>query len=315
MKSNYAPIVLFVYARPHHTRRVIEALLKNDLANHSDLYIYADGPKITATEQERKNIQLVREFIHTIVGFNSVTIIEQQSNKGLDPSEIDAITEIVEKYGKVIALEDDTIPHPYFLRFMNDALAFYENNKKVYAVGSYSPKLPFLQSIESDVYVSYRCESCGWATWQDRWTQCNWDIHTYNIVQHPTAYKIFRYNRGGGDLYDSLLDVVEGRTDAWDARWQHCLYLHNAVCVRPTHSLSYNIGFDGTGVHCGTIQSYETSVWMPDMYDKPQYNFSFSRCTYVSPSIVCKMRNFYRYDKTPWWIKLKRKIKRFLFAK
>lgn len=314
MQSSFAPIVLFVYARPQHTIRVIEALLQNDLANLSDIYIYADGPKENATEQERENIKQVREYIHSIVGFNRITIIEQQTNKGLDPSEIDAITEVIETYGKVIALEDDAMPHRFFLRFMNDALTFYEHTRKVYAIGSYSPKLPFLQSIKTDVYASYRCESYGWGTWYDRWKQCNWDVHTYDIIQHPTRSKVFKFNRGGGDLFDSLLDVAEGRTDAWDARWQHCLYLHNAVCVRPTRSLSYNIGWDGTGVHCGAVQSYETSVWMPNMYDKPQYSIALSKHIYVPLSIVRKMRNFYRYDKTPWWVKLKRKIKHYLFV-
>ena len=47
-KMNYAPIVLFVYNRPGHTLKTLEALSKNELANESQLYIYADGAKENA---------------------------------------------------------------------------------------------------------------------------------------------------------------------------------------------------------------------------------------------------------------------------
>lgn len=35
-----APVVLFVYARPEHTRRTLEALAANPLAEQRDLIVY-----------------------------------------------------------------------------------------------------------------------------------------------------------------------------------------------------------------------------------------------------------------------------------
>ena len=40
-----APIILFVYNRPWHTRQTVEALQKNELAQNSELFIFFDGPK------------------------------------------------------------------------------------------------------------------------------------------------------------------------------------------------------------------------------------------------------------------------------
>ena len=51
---SYAPILLFVYNRPEHTRGCIESLLKNSLASESSLFIYADGAK-DRTQQEAVN--------------------------------------------------------------------------------------------------------------------------------------------------------------------------------------------------------------------------------------------------------------------
>ena len=40
-----APVVLFVYTRPWHTRQTIESLLKNEIARDTELFIFSDGPK------------------------------------------------------------------------------------------------------------------------------------------------------------------------------------------------------------------------------------------------------------------------------
>ena len=52
---NLAPLILFVYNRPWHTQQTVEALLKNDLAAESDLFIFADGAK---TEMMKKLMRL-----------------------------------------------------------------------------------------------------------------------------------------------------------------------------------------------------------------------------------------------------------------
>ena len=44
-EMSLSPIILFVYNRPDHTKKTIEALKKNDLANKSELFIYSDAAK------------------------------------------------------------------------------------------------------------------------------------------------------------------------------------------------------------------------------------------------------------------------------
>ena len=75
-----APIVLFVYNRPDHTKRTIEALQANELASESDLFIFSDGPK---NPRALVKINEVRGMIKNVVGFRSLTIYESSSNKGL----------------------------------------------------------------------------------------------------------------------------------------------------------------------------------------------------------------------------------------
>ena len=121
---SYAPILLFVYNRPEHTHRCIESLLKNTLASESNLFIYADGVK-DSTQQEAVN--KVRNYIRTIQGFKQITLIERSENWGLARNIINGVTTQVNRYGKVIVLEDDLVVAPYFLQFMNEALEVYKD--------------------------------------------------------------------------------------------------------------------------------------------------------------------------------------------
>src|SRR5665213_1180238 len=79
-----APIVLFIYNRPLHTRRTLEKLATCALAVDSDLIVYADGPKI---EDNSDNVLFARQVARDARGFKSVTVIERDHNLGLAESD------------------------------------------------------------------------------------------------------------------------------------------------------------------------------------------------------------------------------------
>lgn len=130
-----SPIVLFVYNRPWHTKQTIESLKSNELAQESELFIYSDAAK---DNDEIENVNEVRKYIETLDGFKKVTIIKREQNWGLADSIIDGVTKIVNEYGKIIVLEDDLVTSPYFLKFMNEALDFYENEEKVWHISGWN---------------------------------------------------------------------------------------------------------------------------------------------------------------------------------
>lgn len=72
--ENLAPIVLFVYNRPGHTKQTVEALQKNELAGESELYIYSDAPK---NENAVEKVNEVREYIPSFPIFSLGTQIEK----------------------------------------------------------------------------------------------------------------------------------------------------------------------------------------------------------------------------------------------
>ncbi len=57
-----APVILFAYNRPEHTRKTLESLKKNYLADQSTLYIFVDGPKPEATNEQLEKIEQVKKM-------------------------------------------------------------------------------------------------------------------------------------------------------------------------------------------------------------------------------------------------------------
>jgi len=135
--SDLAPIVLFVYKRPWHTEQTLRALMANDLADESILYVYSDSPKHLACDDDIAGVEEVRRIARSENWCKEVHVIEAPHNKGLVMSFVDGVTEVVNRHGKVIVLEDDQVTSKGFLKFMNEALELYKADEKVMHVSGY----------------------------------------------------------------------------------------------------------------------------------------------------------------------------------
>lgn len=246
-----APIILFVYNRPWHTQQTVEALQKNELATESELYIFADGPKANATEEQKEKIRQVREYIHKINGFKSTTIQEAEQNIGCADSIIQGISSVFEKYSKLIVVEDDIVTSRFFIRFMNEALDFFENDDRIFSVSgyNYSPevmKIP--RYYKKDIYLSCRHGSTGWGTWKNRWNSIDWEVSDFEEFSNNSKLQK-AFNCGGSDRSEMLKAQMEGKIDAWDIRLDYSLFKQNKFNLRPVKSLTKHIGSDGSGMH------------------------------------------------------------------
>ena len=251
-----APVVIFVYNRPDHTRKTIEELSKNYLASETEVYMYADAAK---NEKAIEKVKLVREYIGSLPQrnlFKSLKIIKAEANKGLAISVISGVTEILEQYGKVIVVEDDLVSAPDFLQYMNGALDFYEGDNKIWSICGYTFKMNIPADYKHDVYLSYRGGSWGWASWKDRWGKVDWEVSDYN---HFKTNKKLRkkFNRGGRDMANMLDFQMQGKIDSWAIRWCYAQSKLDMLTVYPIVSRIRNIGLDGTGTHSGVTSKFD----------------------------------------------------------
>ena len=251
---NCAPILLFVYNRPEHTRRCIESLTRNALAADSTLYIYADGAKDTT---QQTAVDEVRSYLRTISGFKTVNLIERKENWGLARNIIDGVTTQVNHYGKVIVLEDDLVVAPYFLQFMNDALETYKDEPKVGHIQAcdftQDPSLP-------DTFLIKWTGSWGWATWERAWKHFNPDGKALleELEQRKLTYT-FDFN-GKYGFTRMLRRQIEGKNNSWAIRWNASLFLKDILSLNVGRSLVQNEGFDGSGTNCGGGGLYASNL-------------------------------------------------------
>jgi GT2 family glycosyltransferase len=244
--ANLAPIALFVYNRPVHARQTVEALQKNELAGESDLFIFSDAPK---KPEAAAAVGEVRKYIKSISGFKSVIIVERDRNFGLANSVIDGVTRLCDEYGRAIVLEDDLLTSPYFLRFMNEALDRYQNNVQVMQISGHM--FPADIPAQTDAVFLPMTTSWGWATWQRAWQGFDPAAAGYETLKRDRTLRR-RFNLDGSYNYFGMLEQqLRGEIDSWAIRWYLTVFLRGGLTLFPKKSLVENMGFDGSGTHCG----------------------------------------------------------------
>lgn len=249
-----APIALFAYNRPLHTRMCVESLLRNPESAHTHLYVYCDGWK---DSHDRAKVEQVRQYARQISGFASVTVNESPENRGLASSVIAGVTEVVNKFGRIIVVEDDLVFSPHFLKFMNSALSIFENEEKV---GNVHGHLFRMHSLP-DTFLIYHGDSWGWGTWKRAWDKFEPSgqklldtLREKNLIQ--------KFNFGGAYPFSRMLErQIAGRNNSWAIRWKASLLINGLLAVNAGKSLVANNGFDETGTNCGGGELIPTELF------------------------------------------------------
>jgi hypothetical protein len=250
-----APICLFVYNRISEVKRTIEALENNFLAGESDLYIFSDEGR---DKEDVQKVRKVRSYIHTISGFNSITIFEAENNKGLANSVISGVSKVLENHDRIVVLEDDLVTSPNFLDFINQSLKFYQNDHNIHSVSGYTLNLPSLPG-KKDYYFGYRASSWGWGIWKERWEGIDWDVCDYGkFKNNRVATKSFK--RGGSDLPRMLRNQRLGKIDSWAIRFCYHQFKNELLTVFPSESKIKSVGFSEEATNTIGTKRFDTQL-------------------------------------------------------
>lgn len=294
------PIALFVYNRPHHARKTLESLMANAEFSDSPLYVFCDGAK------RKKDIPFVRETRELIRSYelDNATIIEREENMGLANSIITGVTELCNKYGRVIVVEDDLYLSPYFLKYMNTALDTYEECDKVMHISGYM--FPVKGQLPETFF--YRATSCwGWGTWKRAWDKFEPDTYTL-LAGFKNRKKRREFDiQGSMKYYRMLILQAIGMNDSWAIRWYASVFLNNGLCLHPGKSLVNNIGHDDSGVHSDCTNVYDVNVSEED-------DFEFTTDIKESEKAFMLMVAFYQSIKKPIYVLVYNRLKRIINA-
>lgn len=283
IRNQFAPIIIFAYNRPDKLNNLLESLSRNKELNGSSLYFYIDHYK------NKDDLKRNQEVIEIAKGFdkaNSISVITSNSNLGLKANILRGVNETFEKYNEGIFLEDDLVVSDYFLKYMNNSLNIYKDNKKIFHISGYNTP-NFSGDIESS-YFTYYMSCWGWATWKDRWDQ-NKNFQK-NLISKQNKFKRAKFNIYGfeKDFESQLINNDKKLINTWAIYWSQFVFLSNAYCLNPVKSLVKNTGADSSGIHQGVTSAYEVDINNNEIKKFPKY---------VRFKIKNKLKTIYFYYK------------------
>ncbi|MDA7615202.1 CatB-related O-acetyltransferase [Akkermansiaceae bacterium] len=254
--SKLAPVVLFAYRRPDHLRKVLESLAGAELADQTMLYIYLDGLAPGGSAGESEQLRQVHDVARERDWCGEVSIHRSSVNQGLRRSIVNGVTEVVNRHGSVIVLEDDIVVSRGFLKFVNQMLTIYEAEEEVMQIAGSSYDAEYLADTP-DTYFLRALQCHGWATWKRAWDHYNDDAldHLTYFQSDPQRAQDFDVD-GSAYFLKQLQRNVTGELKTWAVRWYASWLRAGGTTLFPKKSLVTNIGFDATGTNCGESRSY-----------------------------------------------------------
>ena len=258
----FSPIILFAFNRPDALKASLAALKENFGADQSDLFIFIDGPR---DEAEKEKVNHVALISNQASGFKSVTVYRSEINRGLGPTIIAGVSEVLSSFDRAIVLEDDLVVTPDFLHWMNVGLEKYEAVTEVFSICGYTNNVKVPAGYRFEGYFAPRSSSWGWATWKDRWESVEWNPSMEDILRNSRAFDRW----GGSDCSKMLMGWREGHNKSWAIRFCYGEFLQGKVSLFPVLShVDPSLGFDGEGTNC---RKYSRFRWTLDMDGVREY--------------------------------------------
>ncbi|MDC0619443.1 hypothetical protein OAO81_00030 [Candidatus Pelagibacter ubique] len=231
------PIVLIIYNRIFHTRKILDCL-KN--FNYNKIYIIADGPK-----NNNLDVSLVKKtrfLIDLKLKNKKVIKIYSKFNLGLRIRIITGLNEVFKKEKTAIILEDDCLPTEEFFCFINLMLKRYKNNKKISSICGSNHLSKWINNRSSYLMSKY-FNSWGWATWQDRWQKVDFDnknllkvVNNHKFIHHIGSYRALFYWRY------ILKKILRNKINSWAYTYNYFNFIKKKYHIIPTQNLINNVG-------------------------------------------------------------------------
>lgn len=263
--SNRTPVAIFTYNRAEHTERALNALCRARRIEDCEFYFYSDGPR---TEAALAGVEATREVLRRWAPRLSATVVERPSNLGLAKSIFTGVSDLCDRYGRVVVVEDDLVVSPDFLHFMITSLDRYENEPNVMQIGGLTLSPP--PDLKADAFMLPVTTTWGWATWRRAWQHFAWVPEDLEEARRDKAWRqLFDLNETC--TFSAMLEErFAGHNDSWGILWWYAVSRRRGLTLYPRRSLVWNGGFDGSGVHCGDddfLQQGEATDYAQSRFD------------------------------------------------
>ena len=241
------PVVMISFNRPDLVRLTMRNVSLAEGANDREITMFIDGPRNDSDKAKQNEIFDIVESYQDILP--RLKIVRRDRNLGCRGNIVDAITTELNRSGRAIVIEDDILVSRTFLRYMDEALEFYENDKRIWCINAYqNPYFKVPKGYRFDLYLNPVNMCWGWGTWKDRWQGVDFDLKTWEVDKQDAAL-IARLNKAGRQIIPMIDAQYAGRLKTWDVQCTYHVVKNGLRCVEPIHQLSKNVGFGFGGEH------------------------------------------------------------------
>lgn len=236
------PILLLVWKRPQHTKRVIDAMR---LISPQRIFVACDGP-VGDSEIEAIKVKATRDLIEKEIDWPcEVHYKYSDVNQGCRLGVSSAITWFFEYCDEGIILEDDCVPHPDFFNYCTILLEKYRLDSRVFSICGSNFQQGNVRG-EASYYFSIHGDSWGWATWKRAWKHYNLSQQYWPLFRDSTALEDVFPIAVEREYWKLILDelFINKKPDSWAYQWWLSCWMNGGLSAWPNVNLVTNSGFD-----------------------------------------------------------------------
>ena len=299
-----APILLFVYNRPAHTRQALEALSRNTLAAASDVFVYSDAAR---SEADCAAVEEVRHIVREAKGFRQVHVTEREQNWGLARNIIDGVTTMVNRYGRGIVLEDDDVPSVSFFQFCKEMLDKYEYDTRISMIAGFNPE-EITQDMPYDYFFTTTFSIWGWASWKrvvDQWDEFySFLDDSFNMQQLEQLIKERKFR---SDFIYMCQRHREQQKAFYETIFHASILFNSGLSIVPTRNMINNLGATADSTHfAGSVHTLPKGYRRIFTMKRYEVDFPLRHPRYVIENVAYKEKVYRIMGWDHPWIKIGR---------
>lgn len=272
-------IIIFIYDRPQCTKKALEALKRNHIAQ---LFVFQDG---LGEKTDRMAWKRNETLVNQIDWCNVVYEQNRQKAGSLDGQIVYGINKVLQQKDAVIVVEDDCIISDDCIRFMEKCLKRYQDNRKVIDVGAYLEPIRIPERYSLPIVAAGIPAGQVWGTWKDRWEEFQKEFSLIRRIGDAMKNRPMFCSCG----YPIRKVLTEyWMLSTWDLWWSIFVLIKEGISVRPAGNKVYNIGFENPGTHTSGESSWVVPIQQMAGYEKLPKDIG------VEPWAEAEFRRFYQ---------------------
>ena len=235
------PIVLFVFKRYETVKLIVEKIRS---VKPQIVYVFSDAARADVPNEDN-DVLKVREYIEGAIDWEcEKKLFYAEENKGCDRNIRDGLDVVFSECAEAVIFEDDAVPSNDFFWYCKELLGKYKNERKVQYIAGFNA-IGDNELIKGD--YTFGCTppmSGAFATWADRWNECDFEIKDWPTNRRADRFKPLFYS---AEMYKKTKreydDVYNKKVTAWDFMFEHDMLNKQRVAVVPKWNLATSYGY------------------------------------------------------------------------